>query len=158
MLRYLRPELRIDNDEADDAMREKTDEQLRNSVTTHLNAFLGGPARHLLRIPLDVETLRSIYLEAAQLSYQLWTQRTVVRCTTFRDRGFKFDHRDPSIKAHALVLDEYQDDLLGKDASILVQPLLELYQLDEDTGESASKVLAPAEVWLDSSAQADLST
>jgi hypothetical protein len=96
-----------------------------------------------------------IYTEAATLSYELWTQRATIRCTTLREMGRPtFDPKSPEQEPHPSVKHDESDDdhLAGRPITVIVHPLLEAYGTNEEAesefeGYDKGRVLAPAQVW-----------
>ncbi|KAA8574446.1 hypothetical protein EYC84_005911 [Monilinia fructicola] len=76
--------------------------------------------------------LRAIYLEAATISYNLWT-RTFLKCTTLKDWNHPGFHPDDKhmILHSSVDYESHEDQLVGKAISIMVHPLLEAYGSDK---------------------------
>lgn len=93
--------------------------------------------------------LRAIYLEAATISYNLWT-RTFLKCTTLKDWNHPGFHPDDKhmILHYSVDYESHEDQLVGKASSIMVHPLLEA---DKGKDFDHGRVWAPAEGWVNSS-------
>jgi hypothetical protein len=133
-----------------------TEENIAKVSQWYALDFVEGAARHLLDPKGNNEamnkSLGSIYLEAATLSYNLWTQRTTLDCTTLHDVAeLTFDADSEAFKPHSLVrYDEHEDQLKGKPAKLMVHPLLRAFGTDDGKDYNYERIWASAEVWLDS--------
>ncbi|KAH7411294.1 hypothetical protein BKA64DRAFT_638933 [Cadophora sp. MPI-SDFR-AT-0126] len=153
-LRLLLPDIRSGCSDGEKALHTWTKSKISAIASHRVSQFLASPARHLLVIPTDAKTnhiskLSSIYQEAALTSYNLWTRRTAMRCTTLRDMGSPaFVVDDPRMAPHSLIhLDENEEELQGRKIEVLVHPLLEVLGTDEAKEYDEARVWIPAEVW-----------
>jgi hypothetical protein len=155
MLRLLLPPLRTDSNEGEMSLRSWTEGRIARVSGRQASDFLTSPARYLISNdakPGYDNKLRTIYQEAATLSYMLWTRRTTMRCVTLREMGHPtFDIDDPCLVPHTLVRhDEHDDQLRDRPITVIVHPLVEVFGTDEAKDYDKGRVWAPAEVWLDS--------
>lgn len=106
---------------------------------------------------LDPETMDAaqerateIYKQAAQLAFQLWTQRTAVRCAhlnELKSQELVFDIKNNRLQPHSLVRHEdYEDHLKGRLVEVMVYPLVEVCGTVDDEHYDQGRVWMPAEV------------
>ncbi|PQE32768.1 kinesin heavy chain protein [Rutstroemia sp. NJR-2017a WRK4] len=154
-LRLLLPPLRNDTSDGEKELHNRTQEMITTVADRRASEFLKSPARYMISDKADAnygDKLRSIYREAASISYMLWTRRTTLRCWTLEDMGRPVFHPDSKeLVPHSSVnFEEHEDQLEGRPITILVHPLLKAYGTDEAKDYDRDRVWAPAEVWLDS--------
>jgi hypothetical protein len=116
----------------------------------HASRFATGSARYLIDTnTANIKKLSSIYKEAASVSYMLWTRKTAMRLVTLSDmKNPTFDIGDPRLKPHTLVHpDDHDDKLKGRQVTLIVHPLLQVYGTDEGKDYDKERVWVPAEVW-----------
>ncbi|RAL64444.1 hypothetical protein DID88_001920 [Monilinia fructigena] len=142
--------------EKEKVLRDHTETSMTLMSDLQAAGFLEGAAQYLIsdeaRANCEAK-LRAIYLEAATISYNLWTRKTFLKCTTFKGLNYRGFHPDDKhIIPHSSVdFESHEDQLVGKAISIMVHPLLEAYGSDEGKDYDQGRVWAPAEVWLNSS-------
>jgi len=117
--------------------------------------FLEGPARHLIKDEAKANVdgkLQRIYQTAANISYQLWTRRSTLKCSTLKDLGpHRFDPESNALIPHTSVkFEQFEDKLKNRPITLIVHPLLQLYGTNDAKDYHQGSVWAPAEVWLDS--------
>lgn len=154
-LRLLLPPLRNDSREGEKALRSWTEGLIAKVINRHASDFLASPARCLIdnkAIANTTKKLKTIYQEAANISYMLWTRRTTMKCVTLQEMGRPiFDVENPYLVPHPLVHPEnHEDQLKGRPITVIVHPLLQVYGTDEAKDYDEGRVWVPAEVWLDS--------
>jgi hypothetical protein len=158
MLRHCRPRLHSDGKIED--LDRWTVKRIAKVSSQRASYFVTTSARHLFRSDTsdwasnEMEMLSDIYTEGATLSYELWTQRATIRCTTLREMGRPtFDPKSPEQEPHPSVKHDESDDdhLAGRPITVIVHPLLEAYGTNEEAesefeGYDKGRVLAPAQV------------
>jgi hypothetical protein len=152
----LYPPLRESSTDAEVELHSRTEAQIDGVSEWHAKQFVEGPARHLIHDYTEgqfFQRVKSIYKQAAELSYQLWTRRTTIKCVALREMDRpKFAVDDPYIEPHASVrYDDHQDQLFDRPISVVVHPIVEAFGTDEgDAYDQPGRVWAKAVVWLDS--------
>jgi len=153
-LRMLYPPLFEGSSTENVQLHTNTDGHILRVAKLQSAKFIAGPARVFINPEMKdaSRTLDIIFQEAAVLSYQLWTRRTAIKCTTLKDSaGLTFNINNPRMEPHTLVrYDDHEDQLLGKPITVLVHPLVEVYGTDEGEDYNKSRIWVPGEVWLDS--------
>jgi hypothetical protein len=152
----LYPPLRESSTNAEIELHSRTNAQLAKVSEWHAGHFVDGPARHLIHNDTEgqfIQRANAIYRQAAELSFQLWTRRTTIRCVTLREmdrQNFAVDN--PYMEPHPLVrYDDHQDQLFGRPISVVVHPIVKAFGTDEgDAYDQPGRVWAKAVVWLDS--------
>lgn len=128
---------------------------IASAADGHASSFRASPARHLIAEinTTQYKRLNSIYLEAATISYNLWTRRTTMKVFTLQELGQPTFNVDSTWqRPHNLVhYDEHDDKMKGRSVKVIVHPVLKVYGTDEGLDyDSNIRVWAKAEVWLDS--------
>ncbi|RAL59236.1 hypothetical protein DID88_006951 [Monilinia fructigena] len=121
------------------------------AVDSQAIAFTKSSARYLFNKNPDMEKkLRSLYQQAADLSYHLWTRRTTLKISTRGDLNPLFDVEDPKMTLHSTVKEDTENKLTGQPIALFVHPMhmIELYGTEEGEDYENSLIFAPAEVWL----------
>ena len=162
MLRIFLPELRIRSTDAVTVLRDFTQNMIDKVSKARAFYFITTPAGYLFRsdttapafaFSKDMKRLISYYKTAATLSYELWAQRRIVKCSTLSNlSGLTYDRDSPKQELHSSVVgfDEVDEHLMGKPITLIVHPLLEVYgQRDEPEGYEEGIVVFPAVVWLE---------
>ena len=107
MLRLLLPPLRPNSSDGEKKLHSWTKEMIAKVSEQQASSFMASSARHLISNdakPDSVKKLKAIYQEAATLSYQLWTRRTITRCYTLHEMDHPtFDIDNPHLVPHNLV-------------------------------------------------------
>jgi hypothetical protein len=151
-LRLLFPQLRAGNTDGEKGLHQWTKGMIAQVAELHASRFAASSVRYLIDInTANIKKLNSIYQEAASLSYILWTRKTAMRLITLSDLGSPtFDVDDSRFKAHTMVHpDDYDDKLKGRQITLIIQPLLQVYGTDEGRDYDNARVWVPAEVWFD---------
>jgi len=118
----------------------------------HASRFAASSARHLMDAnTANIKKLNSIYQEAASVSYMLWTRKVAMSLVTLSDmQSSTFDAEDSRLKPHTMVHpDDHDDKLKGRQITLIVNPLLQVYGTDEGRDYDNARVWVPAEVWFD---------
>ncbi|KAH8804544.1 hypothetical protein F5884DRAFT_796458, partial [Xylogone sp. PMI_703] len=154
-LRLLLPPIQDDSRAGEKKIHNVTEKSISNVAEQYATNFLAGQASHFVdkdANPDYIDKVKSIYREAATITYKLWTRRTFMRCYTLQ--GFNapaFNINDPEMSPHPSVrYDDHEDQLKGKPITVIVHPLLLVFGTDEAEDYDKSRVWIPAEVWLDS--------
>ena len=155
MLRLLLPPLRPNSNDGEKELHSWTKKMIAKVSEQQASSFMGSSARFLISNdakPNSFKKLKAIYHEAATLSYQLWTRRTITKCYTLHEMDYPtFDIDNPHLEPHTSVrYDEHDDLLKDKPITLIVHPLLQFYGTDEATDYDKGTLWVPAEVWLDS--------
>jgi hypothetical protein len=157
MLRLLRPHIGLsDSTHADEILHSTMQRTIVEVSKAFAHRFVTSSARHLFSSEVTPENLKkliSIYQEAAELSYELWTQRRTMRCFTLRDMaGWAFDPKSRKYDLHTI---QYSEDdsyphLSGGIITVVVHPLLETfgYAACKDQDYSVGSIQIPAQVWV----------
>lgn len=95
--------------------------------------------------------LESIVQYAGELSYRLWTRRTVVRVMALPDlRNQLFKAGSDIMKAHPLHrLYEDEDRCDGWEVGVVAHPAIVAYGSSDGKDYNSGRVWMKAEVWLD---------
>ena len=162
MLRLFFPELHVSSTGNVKVLRDFTQNMIEKVAKARAFYFMTTPASYLFRsdttdpafaFSKEMKRLISYYQRAATLSYELWTHRRILKCSTLRDLGgLTYDRDNPKQELHSSVLGFYDVDehLMGKPISLIVHPLLEVYGYrDELKGYEEGRVVFPAVVWLE---------
>jgi len=137
-------------------MRSTTEQAVEDVSKSRASQFLEGAAKYLFDSETNKDDVRAklkdIYHGAAKLSFNLWTQRTALKCVTLKEMGPRFFDADSEyLKPHSLVrYEDHEDQLKGKPITIIVHPLLLASGTDEGKDYDCNRIWASAEVWLDS--------
>lgn len=81
--------------------------------------------------------MKAIYKQAAELSYQLWTRRTVIKGRTLLDMDVQaiIALDSPYIEPHTLVrYDDHPNHLFGRPFTVVVHPIVESFATEEGDG------------------------
>ena len=151
------PPVRKDTSDDERKLHDRMNEVLSRVAQEQAEAFLTGPASLLVENSTEstiVHQLQTVYDEAAQQSYMLWTRRTEMRCLTLRDMQLPgFDAESPFFDPDNLMRHEdHEDKMKGWAVTVLVHPILKVAGTDEAENYDQERVWAKGVVWLDSKA------
>ncbi|KFY69893.1 hypothetical protein V499_09645 [Pseudogymnoascus sp. VKM F-103] len=151
-LRLLLPPLQLGNTDGEKGLHQWTEGMIAKVAGLHASRFAASSARHLINTnTANIQRLNSIYQEAASVAYMLWTRKTAMRLLTLSDMGSPtFDVDDSRFKPHTMVHpDDHDDKLKGRNITLIVHPLLQVYGTDEGKDYDNMRVWVPAEAWFD---------
>lgn len=154
-LRLLMPPMRDNISDAEKHLRSTTEESIGQVADRQASEFLASSACYLIKSEskaIFTNRLKKMFSDAANLSFQLWTRRTQIRCFTLRDlKTLSFDAESPDFEPDSLVRwDDYEDHLKDRPVTVMVHPLLKAYGNDEAADYDQGRVWAKGAVWLDS--------
>ncbi|KFY46822.1 hypothetical protein V495_02243 [Pseudogymnoascus sp. VKM F-4514 (FW-929)] len=151
-LRLLLPPLQVGITDGEKGLHQWTKGMITKVARLHASRFAASSARHLIDTnTANIQRLNSIYQEAASIAYMLWTRKTAMRLSTLNDLGSPtFDVDDSRLKPHTMVHpDDHDDKLKGRNITLIVHPLLQVYGTDEGKDYDNVRVWVPAEAWFD---------
>lgn len=142
-------------------MRSMTEQAITQVADQRASDFLISPARHLMKSQIDsgfTNKLKTIYTNAAETAYKLWTRRTAMRYLSLHEIGsLHFDAASPYFEPEPLVrYEDHEDELKGKKVILMVHPLLTAHGTDEAEDYDKERVWTKGVVWLDSSRAPEL--
>lgn len=129
-MRLVFPE--VQNDAQVEIARAQTQRYLNLAVDFQVRDFTESPARYLFNMGSDTEKkLRSLYQEAADISYHLWNRRTALKISARDDLNRLFDIDDPKMALHSMVNEDTKDKLTGQPITLFVHPMIGLFGTEE---------------------------
>jgi hypothetical protein len=149
-LRLLLPPLHVGNTEGEKVLHQYTKQMITRVAGLRASRFVASSAGYLMDTnTADIQKLNTIYKEAALVAYMLWTRKIGMRLWTLSDMGTPtFDVEDSRFKPHTMVHpDDYNDKLKGRNITLIVHPLLQVYGTDEGKDYDSERVWVPAEAW-----------
>jgi hypothetical protein len=151
-LRLLLPPLQAGHTDGEKGLHQWTEEMTAKVAELHASHFAASSARHLIDTKTaNIKKLNAIYQEAASVAYMLWTRKTAMKLVTLSDmESPTFDVDNSNLKPHTMVHpDDHDDKLKGRQITLIVHPLLQVYGTDGGRDYDNMRVWIPAEVWFD---------
>lgn len=140
--------------------QQKFEASISNESNSSAHNFLCGAARFMVdRSSLEqaVVSVAKMYKAAAQLAFDVWTQRTDMRFVGLHELDHQdrvFDISNPRQSPHSLVRYENHDgELKGRPIQVVVHPLVDVYGNSQGENYDRRITWVPAEVWVDSASK-----
>jgi hypothetical protein len=112
--------------------------------------FLSGSAGKLIKYTTEdfQSQLDRLFMRAKHLSLDIWTRRSTIVCSFIQAlKDEVYVDKSKKLVPHPLFLPEDLSELYGKQFSILVHPLIEVFGNEEGQEYSEGRVLTSAVVW-----------
>lgn len=146
------PPLENNSSEPTRNLRHKTEHSIAEAANWRSERFLASPAHHLLGGNHNVDKLKNIFNDAAQIAFKLWTRRIAMECVTIHDFDvIEFDAESIYFEPDNVVRHSHHEThFKGQRVTLLAHPLLKIYGTDEAKDYDQERVWAKGIVWIDS--------